>query len=114
MLGQGAVGMSSGQRQLLAMTRVFLKDADLVVLDEPTADLDPATEEVFSRALKTLLESHTAIVIAHRLSTLKVMDRVVVLESGKVVEEGDRRELECALGSRYSRAVAMQEREEVA
>ena len=109
LLGQGEAGLSAGQRQLLAMTRIFLKDASLVILDEPTADLDPGTEELFSEAMSNLLEGRTAIVIAHRLSTLRLIDRIAVLEGGKLVETGDYKLLKNDSNSRFAKALALQE-----
>ena len=105
MLGQGAVGLSAGQRQMLSMTRAFLKDSSLVILDEPTADLDPVTEEMFTRSLQDLLLNRTAIVIAHRLKTLNLIDQIAVLNRGKLVEYGPRVELEKNVHSRYTKSL---------
>ncbi|WP_440899237.1 ATP-binding cassette domain-containing protein, partial [Actinosynnema sp.] len=80
--------LSAGQAQLLALARVFLKDPGLIILDEPSSKLDLATELVLERALDTLLAGRTVIVIAHRLDTIRRADRVVVLDSGEVVETG--------------------------
>jgi ABC-type multidrug transport system fused ATPase/permease subunit len=83
-LGSGGAGLSAGQAQLLALVRVFLKDPGLVVLDEPSSRLDPATERVLEGALDRLLRGRTAVVIAHRPETLRRAQEVVVLERGRV------------------------------
>jgi ATP-binding cassette subfamily B protein len=80
--------LSSGQRQLVALTRTFLADPAVVVLDEATSNLDPATDALIEHALSGLLESRTAIVIAHRVGTALRADRVIVLEHGRAVEQG--------------------------
>ena len=80
--------LSSGQRQLVALTRTFLADPSVVVLDEATSNLDPATDALVEHALAGLLESRTSIVIAHRVGTAQRADRVIVLEHGHVVEQG--------------------------
>ena len=108
MLGQGAVGLSAGQRQMLSMTRAFLKESSLVILDEPTADLDPSTEEMFTKSLQDLLAGRTVIVSAHRLKTLNLIDQIAVLNRGKLAEYGKRSELENDLGSIYAKALASQ------
>jgi ABC-type multidrug transport system fused ATPase/permease subunit len=92
-LGAGGVGVSAGQAQLLAFARVFLKDPGLVILDEASSRLDPATEQLVEAAVDRLLEGRTAIIIAHRLSTVSRADSVVILEDGQVVEAGARADL---------------------
>jgi len=108
MLGHGAVGLSSGQRQMLSMTRAFLKKSSLVILDEPTADLDPTTEEMFTKSLHNLLVGRTVIVIAHRLKTLNLIDQIAVLNRGKLIEYGKRSDLEKDSGSKYAKVLASQ------
>jgi ATP-binding cassette subfamily B protein len=101
--GGGANGLSAGEAQLLAFARVFLKDPGLVVLDEASSRLDPATERLLERAVDRLLSGRTAIVIAHRLSTVERADRVLILDKGRVVEEGAPARLAADPASRYSR-----------
>jgi ABC-type multidrug transport system fused ATPase/permease subunit len=90
MLDSGGGGVSAGEAQLLAFTRVFLRDPDVVILDEASSRLDPATEARLERAIDTLLAGRTAIVIAHRLATIERADEVLVMAHGEVVEHGDR------------------------
>ena len=85
--------LSSGQRQLVSFARVFLADPDVVVLDEATAHLDIPSEGLVQNALATVLEGRTAIIIAHRLSTVEIADRVLVMESGQIIEDGTPDEL---------------------
>ena len=85
--------LSSGQRQLVSFARVFLADPDVVVLDEATAHLDIPSERLVQNALATVLEGRTAIIIAHRLSTVEIADRVLVMESGQIIEDGTPDEL---------------------
>ncbi|WP_174185615.1 ABC transporter ATP-binding protein [Nocardia barduliensis] len=80
--------LSAGQRQLVAFARVFLADPAVIVLDEATSSLDIPSERLVQRALETVLRGRTAVIIAHRLSTVAIADRVLVLESGRVVEDG--------------------------
>jgi ABC-type multidrug transport system fused ATPase/permease subunit len=77
-----------GQRQLVALARVLLQDPVILILDEATASVDPLTEAQIQEGLDLLLHDRTAIVIAHRLSTVRTADRIVVLDHGRVVEEG--------------------------
>ena len=85
--------LSAGEGQLLAFARVFLRDPDCVVLDEASSRLDPVTEHLIQRAVDRLLSERTAIVIAHRLATIQRVDRILVLEGGRVREHGDREAL---------------------
>ena len=82
------VRLSSGQRQLVAFARAFLADPRVLILDEATSSLDLPTERLVQRALRTLLEQRTAIIIAHRLSTVEIADRVLVIDRGRIVEDG--------------------------
>jgi len=82
------VRLSSGQRQLVAFARAFLADPRVLILDEATSSLDLPTERLVQRALRTLLRKRTAIIIAHRLSTVEIADRVLVLERGRIIEDG--------------------------
>jgi ATP-binding cassette subfamily B protein len=98
----GGGGLSAGEAQLLAFVRVFLKDPGLVIMDEATARLDPATEALLERAVGALLRGRTGIVIAHRLGTIRRVDDVLVLEQGRVVEYGARARLADDPGSRFA------------
>jgi ATP-binding cassette subfamily B protein len=93
LVGERGVKLSGGQRQRVAIARAMLKNAPILVLDEATSALDSESEVLIQDALWKLMENRTAIVIAHRLSTIQKMDRIIVLEDGKVVEEGSHKEL---------------------
>jgi ATP-binding cassette, subfamily B, bacterial len=99
----GGKGLSAGEAQLLAFTRVFLRDPRLVVLDEASSRLDPATEQLLERAIDRLLEGRTGIIIAHRLKTVGRADDILILENGRVVENGSRAALAADPGSRFYR-----------
>ncbi len=94
--------LSAGQRQLVAFARVFLADPAVIVLDEATSNLDIPSERQIQRALETVLRDRTAVIIAHRLSTVAIADRVLVLESGRIVEDGAPSELIAGTG-RFAR-----------
>jgi ATP-binding cassette subfamily B protein len=96
-------GLSAGQAQLLAFARVFLSHPGLVILDEASSRLDPATERLIERAVDRLLQGRTAIVIAHRLATVHRADEILILEDGQVIEHGPRAALTGDPGSRFSR-----------
>ena len=87
-VGEQGRGLSMGQRQLVALARVLIQDAAIVVLDEATASVDPLTEAQIQEGLDLVLRDRTAIVIAHRLSTIRDADRIIVLREGRIVEEG--------------------------
>lgn len=93
LVGERGVKLSGGQRQRVAIARAILKDAPVLLLDEATSALDSESEKLIQDALWKLMENRTAIVIAHRLSTVQRMDRIVVLEDGKIVEQGTHKEL---------------------
>ena len=93
LVGERGVKLSGGQRQRIAIARVILKDAPILVLDEATSALDSEVEAVIQEQLKTLMEGKTVIAIAHRLSTIAALDRLVVMDGGRIVEEGSHREL---------------------
>ena len=94
------VRLSSGQRQLVAFARAFLADPRVLILDEATSSLDLPSERLVQRALRTLLRGRTAVIIAHRLSTVEIADRVLVIDAGRVVEDGTPTALR-AEGGRY-------------
>ena len=100
-LDTGARSLSAGEAQLLAFTRVFLRNPGLVILDEASSRLDPATEQRLERAIDKLLKNRTAIIIAHRLGTVHRADEIMILESGDVLEYGDRKQLAADSGSRF-------------
>jgi ATP-binding cassette subfamily B protein len=97
----GSRSLSAGEAQLLAFTRVFLRNPGLVILDEASSRLDPATEQRLERAIDKLLQNRTAIIIAHRLGTVQRADEIMILESGQVIEYGDRQALAANLNSRF-------------
>lgn len=97
----GSRSLSAGEAQLLAFTRVFLRDPGLVILDEASSRLDPATEARLERAIDRLLQNRTAIIIAHRLHTVHRADEIMILENGKVIEYGDRTALAANSNSRF-------------
>jgi ABC-type multidrug transport system fused ATPase/permease subunit len=101
-LGAGGSGVSAGEAQLLAFTRVFLKQPGLVILDEASSRLDPATERLVDGAVDRLLEGRTGIIIAHRLTTIRRADEILILEVGRIAEYGPRAELMADPGSRLS------------
>jgi ABC-type multidrug transport system fused ATPase/permease subunit len=100
-------GVSAGEAQLLAFARVFLADPGLVILDEASSRLDPATELLIDRAVSRLLEGRTAVIIAHRLSSLERVDEIAVLEHGQVVEHGDRAALAADASSRFGHLLSV-------
>ncbi len=97
-VGERGIKLSGGQRQRIAIARAILKDAPILVLDEATSALDSESEIVIQKALDALMQGRTAIVVAHRLSTIQKMDRIVVLDDGKIIEQGSHRELLAAGG----------------
>jgi ATP-binding cassette subfamily B protein len=102
MLSERGADLSAGQRQLLSFARALLADPRILILDEATANVDTETEAHLQDALHLLLEGRTAIIIAHRLSTVRTADRIVVLEAGRVVEIGSHQEL-LKSGGHYAR-----------
>ncbi len=102
LIGSDGAGLSAGEAQLLAFVRVLLTDPGLVILDEASSRLDPATERRLERAIETLFAGRTAIVIAHRLATIQRADEIVVIEDGRLVESGSRAALAADPASRFA------------
>jgi ATP-binding cassette subfamily B multidrug efflux pump len=106
-VGERGVKLSGGQRQRIAIARVMLKDAPILLLDEATSALDSEVESAIQESLGTLMQGKTVVAIAHRLSTIAAMDRLIVLDQGRIVEEGDHQSL-LAHGGLYARLWAHQ------
>jgi ABC-type multidrug transport system fused ATPase/permease subunit len=102
-------GLSAGEAQLLAFVRIFLKDPSLVILDEASSRLDPATERLIAGAIDRLLRGRTAIIIAHHLATIRRVDAVAILEDGAIIEYGAREALRHDENSRFSRRLRVAE-----
>jgi ATP-binding cassette subfamily B protein/ATP-binding cassette subfamily C protein len=101
-LGPGGAGLSAGETQLLAFTRVLLTNPGLVILDEASSRLDPATEQLIKRAMVKLFSGRTGIIIAHRLATLNRVDEIMVIEDGSILEFGQREEVASDPSSHFS------------
>ena len=110
MVGENGVTLSGGQRQRLSIARAILRDAPILLLDEATSALDNESEAKVQRALDTVMQGRTTLVIAHRLSTVVNADHIIVLESGRLVEEGTHRSLLAKPGGAYARFHFMQDR----
>jgi subfamily B ATP-binding cassette protein MsbA len=99
MVGENGVLLSGGQRQRIAIARAILKDAPILILDEATSALDSEAERHIQAALNDLMQNRTTIVIAHRLSTIEKADAILVIEQGKIIEQGDHNTLLSKNGS---------------
>ena len=106
-LGEGGARLSGGQRQRLAIARALLRDAPILLLDEATSALDAESERLVQDALERLMAQKTTLVIAHRLATVRAADRIVVMDAGRIVEQGTHLELS-ASGGLYARLAALQ------
>ncbi|MDR6951665.1 ATP-binding cassette subfamily B protein [Ancylobacter sp. 3268] len=103
LVGERGVKLSGGERQRVAIARAFLADAPVLILDEATSSLDSESEAAIQQAMERLMEGRTALVIAHRLSTVQAMDRILVFEHGRIVEDGRHATLLAKAGGRYRR-----------
>lgn len=110
-IGSGGAGLSAGEAQLLAFARVFLKNPGLVILDEASARLDPATERRIDQAIEQLLQQRTGLIIAHRLTTVQRADDILILEQGRIVEYGSREQLAHNPTSRFYQLLRVGEKE---
>ena len=106
-LGERGVTLSGGERQRVAIARAILKSAPILLLDEATSALDAESETAVQAALETLMQGRTTLVIAHRLATIKSADRIVVMDQGRIVEEGTHQTL-IARGGLYARLAELQ------
>nr|WP_197997721.1 ABC transporter ATP-binding protein [Paenibacillus sp. CFBP 13594] len=113
-LAAGGASLSAGEAQLFALTRVFLTEPSLVILDEPSSRLDAATESMLQSAIDQLMKQSTGVIIAHRLATLEKVDRIMVLGDGKILEFGAREELASNPASHYARLLITGREEELA
>jgi ABC-type multidrug transport system fused ATPase/permease subunit len=110
-IGERGIGLSGGQKQRIALARALLMDPAILILDEATSSVDTETEYVIQLALEDVMASRTSVIIAQRLSTVKMADKVVVLKDGRVAEEGTHAEL-LTRGGEYTRIYDMQFREQ--
>jgi ATP-binding cassette subfamily B protein len=106
-IGERGVTLSGGQRQRIAIARAILREAPLLLLDEATSSLDAESEMLVQAALKQLMQGRTTLVIAHRLATVQSCDRILVMEHGRIVEEGTHASL-VAAGGLYARLAKLQ------
>jgi ATP-binding cassette subfamily B protein len=106
-MGEGGARLSGGQRQRLAIARAILRDAPLLLLDEATSALDAESERLVQASLERLMADRTTMVIAHRLATVRAADRIVVMDQGRIVEEGNHDSLSAA-GGLYAKLARLQ------
>ena len=92
-LGEGGITLSGGQRQRLAIARAFIQETEIILFDEATSALDNETQAKIQKAINNLKENYTILIIAHRLSTIKNCDRILVLDNGKIIGQGNHKQL---------------------
>ena len=100
-MGEHGVALSGGERQLLSFSRALAHDTDILILDEATSSVDPETERLIQDAINRMTSSRTTLVVAHRLSTIKKADRIIVMGHGRILEQGNHEELMAAKGKYY-------------
>jgi ATP-binding cassette subfamily B protein len=108
LVGERGVQLSGGQRQRIAIARALLKDPAILILDEATSSLDSESERLIQESLAVLLSGRTAFIIAHRLATVRQVDRIYVIESGRALEQGTHEELVQREGGTYRRLSELQ------
>ncbi|MDB6024488.1 MAG: lipid exporter family, fused ATPase and inner rane subunit, partial [Verrucomicrobiales bacterium] len=106
-IGEGATRLSVGEKQRINLARAFLKDSPILLLDEPTSALDAENEELVVASLQQLMQGRTTIIAAHKLTTIRSVDKIVVLENGRITEIGTPQEL-AQSGGYYSRLIKYQ------
>lgn len=107
-IGEGGASISGGEKQRISIARAMLKDSPIIILDEATANVDPENEWMLQNAIKELTKSKTVIMIAHRLKTVRNSDRIIVLDDGKIAQQGTHNEL-VAMGGKYADFIGMRE-----
>ena len=107
-IGEGGMKLSGGERQRLAIARALLRDPEILIFDEATSSLDSYSEKLIQDAMEKIRKNRTVIIIAHRLSTIKKADKIIVLENGKVAEEGSHTELSRVQGGLYQKLINLQ------
>ena len=108
-IGEGGASISGGEKQRISIARAIIKDSPVIILDEATANVDPENEWMLQNAIRELTKSKTVIMIAHRLKTVRHADKIIVLDGGKIVEEGTHKELLAKQG-KYAEFIAMREK----
>lgn len=108
-IGEGGASISGGEKQRISIARAIIKDSPVIILDEATANVDPENEWMLQNAIRELTKSKTVIMIAHRLKTVRHADKIIVLDGGKIVEEGTHKEL-LAKDGKYAEFIAMREK----
>ena len=108
-IGEGGASISGGEKQRISIARAIIKDSPVIILDEATANVDPENEWMLQNAIQELTKSKTVIMIAHRLKTVRHADKIIVLDGGKIVEEGTHKELLKKQG-KYAEFIAMREK----